>query len=72
MASCTARQGQQRSLRHGVRSVLAEVALVAHHDQAGGGQGLDEAPDPGRGRSWTAPGPGHPRSMGIKVPSMRA
>jgi hypothetical protein len=30
--------------------VFAEVALVAQRDQAAGGQGLDDAPDPGRGQ----------------------
>ena len=38
--------------------VLAEVALIAQHDQAAGGQCTHDAPDPGGGQVCTAPGSG--------------
>jgi len=43
-------------------AVLAEVALVVQHDQAGGGQLADDAPDPVRGQVMHGAGqrPGDP------------
>jgi hypothetical protein len=34
----------------GADIILTEVALVAGHDRAAGGQLADDAPDPGRGQ----------------------
>jgi len=51
----------------GADPVLAEVALIAQDDQAAGGQGLDDAPDPGRGQVVDGAGqrPGHPHDVAV-------
>jgi hypothetical protein len=49
----------------GADIVLADVTLVAQHDQARGGQRLDDAPDPGRGQVMHRAGqrPGYPHDV---------
>jgi hypothetical protein len=53
----------------GADVLLAEVPLVAQHDQAGSGQGLDDAPDPGRGQVLHGAGqrPGHPHDVTVRA-----
>jgi hypothetical protein len=53
----------------GADVVLAEVALIAQDDQAAGGQGLDDAPDPGRGQVVDGAGqrPGHPDDVAVRA-----
>jgi hypothetical protein len=47
--------------------VLANVALVAQHDQARGGQLADDASDPGSGQVMHRAGqrPGHPHDLPV-------
>ena len=48
---------------------LTEVALVAQHDQAGGGQLAHDAPDPGGGQVMHRAGqrPGHPHDVPVRA-----
>jgi len=47
--------------------LFAEVALIAQHDQAAGGQLGDDAPDPGGGQVMHGAGqrPGHPHDVAL-------
>jgi hypothetical protein len=49
--------------------LLAEVALIAQHDQAAGSQLPGNAPDPGRGQVVDGAGqrPGHPHDLSVRA-----
>ena len=53
----------------GADIVLADVTLVAQHDQARGGQRPDDALDPGRGQDMHRAGqrPGHPHDVPVRA-----